>query len=422
MKKTMLAAAAATTALLALAGCSLAGSGGDATNGATPGAADCTYDPNGDPITIGAVIPVTGVYTILGAPQKEALELEADYINEHGGILCRPVKLDVKDDASVPPDSAKLYNELAATGSYDVMLTSSMVAATEAAAPGAEKYEIPTLALGPSQALTDGKNKWVFVVPNTSDIFAKATVEYMQAEGKYKKLAIAYIAGDAYGEGGKTSTEDYAKDAGIEIVSEQGFERTATDFAGLLKNVADSGADSLFVWGSGAGPSILTAQFAGLGLGKQMQLFMTGSQASDLYIKSNGAFVPATEGVIIGADLGVPGTELPEGTEIRKLVDDFASRWGAMGDAQYSYPPQFAFEAASALEIAKTAIEKAGSTDPDAVRDALEQTDIYTYIGAKHYTATDHAGGDVDTVAMVVVEDGGFKATDYALEKFKSLK
>jgi len=421
MKKSLLAVGVLAASAIALTGCSLA-SPGAPDESAGPSASGCAFDPNADPINIGAVLPVTGVYTILGAPQKEALELEADYLNKNGGILCRPVKVDIKDDASVPPDSAKLYNELAATGTYDVMLTSSMVAATEAAAPGAEKYEIPTLALGPSQALTDGKNKWDFVVPNTSDIFAKATVEYMQAVGKYKKLAIAYIAGDAYGEGGKASTESYAKDAGIDIVSEQGFDRTATDFAGLLKNVKDSGADSLIVWGSGAGPSILTAQFAGLGLGDSVQLFMTGSQASDLYIKSKGAFVPATQGVIIGADLGVPGTELPAGTQIKGLVDDFAARWKTVGDAQYTYPPQFAFEAAAALQIAKAAIEKAGSTDPDAVRDALEQTDIYTYIGAKHYTATDHAGGDVDTVAMVVVKDGDFKATDYALDKFKQLK
>jgi branched-chain amino acid transport system substrate-binding protein len=405
MKKSLVAAAFGAAVLMALSGCSLAGGSGSAGN------ADAT---DKTPIRIGAVLPLSGAYTILGAPQKAALDLEAKKINADGGILGRKVTIDYRDDTTDPTKSVQAYNELAATGKYDAMLTSSMTAASQAAAPSAEQYQIPTLSLGPVNSLTDGSNKWDFVIPGTASVNAEATLRWMASTG-IKKIAVAYIDGDAYGEDGLSSTQKFAQQLGVEIVDKEGFDRAGTDFAPMVQKVLGTGADAFLVWGAGAAPSIITGQFAAMKGSSPMQLVMTGSQASNLYTYSKGKVVPATEGVYLASDAGVPGKQLPP-SDLKTMVDDFAARWAELGDPQYKYPPQFAFEAAKALDLFKDAMTRAKSTDKDKVRDAIESTDLMTYTGRTKYSPTDHGGIGWQWFPIDQIKNGDFVATDYGIE------
>jgi branched-chain amino acid transport system substrate-binding protein len=152
---------------------------------------------------------------------------------------------------------------------------------------------------------------------------------------------------------------------------------------------------------------IISKQFAGSGI----PLLMTGAQASQLYVKPAGA---AAEGVVMTSSIAVPGRELPAGP-LKDLVDAFTGPWAK---ANEGYPPQFAFDGATGVQLLKAAIEKAGSTDRAKVRDALESLDVLTPTGRFTFSKTDHAGLDTDAVAIVKVENGDFKTTPYSLELF----
>ena len=101
---------------------------------------------------------------------------------------------------------------------------------------------------------------------------------------------------------------------------------------------------------------------------------MTGAQASNLYVEPAG---PAAEGVVMTSSIAVPGRELPAGP-LKDVVDAFADPWLEQNDA---YPPQFAFDGATGVQLLVAAIEKAGSTDREKVRDALETLDVLTPTG-----------------------------------------
>lgn len=408
MKKTVLAALGAAT-LLALTGCSI--------SGGSPAPSGDAGDTS--PIKVGAILPQSGAYSILGTPQTAALKLEVEKVNAEGGVGGREIELTFRDDTSDPTTSVQLYNELAETGDYDLMITSSRTANSQATGPSAAQYEIPTLALGPVNAFADGSNPWVFVIPATGAVNAEAQIQYFAEEG-YKKIAIAYIDGDAYGQDGQDSLAKYGPEYGVETVFSQGYDAATTDFAPLIQSVLASGADGFWVWGSGPTPAIITAQWAATAANSGVQLFMTASQASNLFSYKDGAPVPAANLVQLGSNIGVVGKQLPE-SDLKTMIDDFAERWAGLGDAQYKYPPQFAFEAAKAIQVLKAAVESAGSTDHTAVRDAIEGLDILTYTGQTKFSATDHVGLTADWIAIDTIKDGEFLATENTLAKFAEL-
>jgi len=379
---------------LGLAGCGAA-EGGSGSAGSNSG-----------PVRIGMVVPVTGFLSPLGLGDKAAVEQELKTINDSGGILGRKLEVTIKDDKSDVPQSVTEFNQLAADRSYSAILSSSFVSASTAVGPSAETSKIPIVALGPVSAFADGSNPYAFTGVATPEVYAQAMVDYLAAEG-YGTLAVAYSGKDLYGEVGDQATQAAAEKAGIDVVLDEPYDQTATDFSALVSKVKAAKPDGFLVWGAGPAPVIISKQFADSGI----QLLMTGAQASQLYVQPAG---DAAEGVVMTSSIAVPGRELPAGP-LKKLVEAFTGPWATANDG---YPPQFAFDGATGLQLLKAAIEKAGSTDREKVRDALESLDVLTPTGRFTFSKTDHAGLDTDAVAIVQVENGDLKATPYSLERF----
>jgi branched-chain amino acid transport system substrate-binding protein len=155
---------------------------------------------------------------------------------------------------------------------------------------------------------------------------------------------------------------------------------------------------------------IITKQLAGTGI----QPYMTGAEASSLYVQPAGA---AAEGVIMSSSIAVAGDELPDGP-LKTKIDSFVTPWKAANKGVN--PPQFAFDGLTGIDLIKAAIEKAGSSEREAIRDALESLDVLMAAGHYKYSPTNHAGLTTDAVAIVQVKDGKFVATDYSLERFKT--
>jgi branched-chain amino acid transport system substrate-binding protein len=360
------------------------------------------------PIKIGVVVPLTGPFSPLGTGDKAAIEQEVARINADGGVLGRDLEVTIKDDKTEVPQSVTEYNQLAADRSYTAILSSSNVAASTAIGPSAESNKIPTIALGPVSAFKDGSNDYAFTCVAIPELYAEAAVDYLESEG-VESLAIAYTSEDPYGKNGNAATVAAAEAAGIEVVVDEVIDVAATDFTAAISEVKAAKPDAFLVWVAGPASVIITKQFAGSGI----PLVMTGAQASHLYVEPSGA---EAEGVVMTSSIAVPGRELPAGP-LKDSVDAFADPWVEQSDV---YPPQFAFDGAAGIQLLVAAIEEAGSTDRDEVRDALESLDLLTPIGRFQFSEDDHGGIGKDAIAIVEVQDGELKATPYSLEAFQT--
>jgi len=359
------------------------------------------------PIKIGMIVPITGPYSPLGTGDKAAAEQVVAAVNKAGGVNGRQLELTVQDDKTDVTQSVTLFNQMAADKSVAAIFSSSFVSASAAVGPSAASAKIPILALGPISAFADGSNKYAFTVPATPELYAQQLINYFSSI-KLKKLAIGYTDGDVYGQTGNDATVAAAKKAGIDVVLDEAFDRTATDFTPLITHVKGSGADGFLVWGAGPAPVIITKQFQG----SDIKLYMTGAEATTLYTQPSGA---AGEGVVMASAAAVGASALPAGP-FATTIKDFSDPWQAANKG--ALPPQFAFDGAAGVQILVAAIKKAGSADRESIRKALDSLSVLTVNGRYNYTPTNHGGLTTDDIAVVEVKDGAFVPTPYTVQQF----
>src|SRR5437588_226979 len=122
---------------------------------------------------------------------------------------------------------------------------------------------------------------------------------------------------NAYAVAGHDSTKKILDQAGIQLVDDETFETSQTNFAPQFAKIADTRPDYLLVWATGAPPVVITKGWADLKNG--IPLMMTAAEASTLYVQPAGA---AAEGVFVQGSMGVLGQSLPASNNSKQLIDD----------------------------------------------------------------------------------------------------
>ena len=369
---------------------------------AAPSASAATTE---DTIQVGLIASLTGKFSALGSEDKKAVELAIEQVNEKGGLLGKRIVLTTRDDQTLPDKSVVAYNDLKAANVVAV-IGSVFSNSALATLPFAERDGIPYLSLTPAEEQVEPIRSYVFVIPALSTAFAERYLEYMQAQ-KITKIAVAHDTKGAYAVSGYKATKALAEKYGVNIVRDEVFEMTTSDFSPLFTHVKGSGAQALVFWGTGPAGVTVTKQYAAANV--KIPLFMTPSQASKLWLEPVGA---AGEGVTVLSSIGVVGDALPEGPQ-KQVIDQMAVPFSK----KYGYPPpQFAQDGYSACLLLFEAIRQAKSTKRDQIRAALERMTLLTPNGKYRYSPTDHSGLTRDFVSVNVVTNGKFVPTPWAKE------
>ena len=376
-------------------------------------AAGCGDDSNagGDgPIRIGQIVSLTGNYSPLGSENQKSVELAVAKVNREGGVLGRQLEVVVKDDKSQPDQSVLAFNDLRGDD-VAAVIGSPFSNSALATIPLVDREEIPYLSLTPADEQVEPVHPYVFVVPATSGTYAERILEYLEATG-VSTVAVAHDTRSSYAVAGHKGMRDNASNFGIDIVADEEFQTDATEFGSVFGHVRESNAQALVVWATGAPAVALTKQYATAGL--DIPLVLTGAQASKLFLDP---VAEAAEGVIVASSIGVVGPELPDGKQksaINELTTAFSDEYGYP-------PPQFAQDGWSAVQLLVAAIEKAGNTEPEAIRDALESLTLVTPNGEYAYSKDDHAGLGPQFISVNTVTQGAFRPTDWAGEQLAEL-
>lgn len=360
----------------------------------------------GDTIKIGFIESLTGNYAPLGGEAKKTVDLAVEQINTAGGIQGRKIELITLDDKTAPDQGVLHFNKLKSQ-KVTAILGSTFSNVGLAVEPLAEREKIPYISLAPADEQVEPVQKYTFVVPAISSKYAEAMLQYFQAH-EISKIAVAYDTKSSYSKAGFAGMKKYAAQYGVTIVREEPYETTATDFSPIFTHVRGSDAQSLVVWASGAPGVTLAKQYPTSGL--KLPLFMTASQATKLWLDPVGK---ASEGVYVQSAIGVVGDTLPDG-RLKQAIMEMSVPF----KQKYGYePPQFAMDGYSGVKLLAAAIEKAGGTDRDRIRDALESLTLVTPAGKYTYSATDHSGLKPTDISMNRVKDGKLVPTDWAAKR-----
>jgi branched-chain amino acid transport system substrate-binding protein len=208
--------------------------------------------PAVDAITIGVLEPFTGPWAKNGNESYVAMEIARDMINEKGGINGKQIAY-IRGDAP-DPSAGKTEAERIITQN-DVKLITGTYASPLGIAISAEAERHGVIhweTIASADIITKRGYRHVFQVGPAASRYGKAAVEFTRDElaqrlgKKFEDLRMALLwENRAFGTAVATGTRARAKDLGIKLVFDDGYDQFMTDMTPLVQKLKDANPDIL---------------------------------------------------------------------------------------------------------------------------------------------------------------------------------
>ncbi len=358
-----------------------------------------------DPIKIGALFALSGPAASIGKPTQLVAEMVVNKINKEGGINGRPLELVVGDTESDPAQALMEAKRLVEREKVIALIGPTRTDGGMAVKPYIEeKARIPIIMTTGGDAVIAGGPfgpfRYTFQTPQRTSTAVEKVYGYLR-EQNISRVALL-TATDRFGRDGLNALESQAQEFGMEIVSRESFSVTDTDMTPQLLEIREGNAEAVICWTIGPAGARVARNFRELGL--TMPLLQCHGQPDPKYLElagnaANSSIMPSTK-LMVHDQLS--------GTDPQKaVIDDFIRYYTDIFQYDREYPINtHSGYAWDAIYLLANALRKVG-TDPEALRDAMEQTRGYVGVsGIFNLTPEDHNGLDVDSMVMVKVEEG----------------
>ena len=308
----------------------------------------------GATIKIGMCVPVTGPAAEQGLWAQNGAKLALAAVNKAGGVLGKQVELVIEDDQTTNPGIVLAFSKLAAQSDIVGFLGSVRSTQVHAMAPDVLKLGKPVMIGGTDPTLTHMGNQWLFRFRPNDSYSGRVIADFgVNTLGK-KKWAVVHST-DAFGTAGGKALSAALEKLGAPPVLDQGYANQSQDFTPVVLAVKQSGADvlgSYFTFENDLG--IFARQLRQLGV--TIPWVGSPTTVNVSAIKLAGPTLYGTYGV---ADYAEESNEASKAfgkayREAYKVAPDLQSAWPY-----------------DAVTVLSAAINKAGSTDPGKIREAI---------------------------------------------------
>ncbi|MEP9375597.1 ABC transporter substrate-binding protein [Aquabacter sp. CN5-332] len=351
-----------------------------------------------DPVKIGSVLSATGPAAFLGDPEAKTLKLYVEELNKKGGLLGRPVELVLYDDGGDANKARTFATRLVEDDKVIAMVGGTTTGTTMAMIPVFEDAKIPFISLAGAIEIIEPVRAFVFKTPHTDKTACQKIFEDMKAKGITK---IGMISGtDGFGKSMRAQCLGVIKDYGITVLVDENYGATDSDMTPQLNKIKNTaGIQAVLNPGFGQGPAIVTRNYAQLGI--TLPLYESHGVASKSYVELAG---PAAEGVRLPAPALLVADKLAADDKQKAIVAEYKASYEKATGQPVSTFGGYGFDG---IQLLVKAIEKAKSTDPQKIRDAIEGTKDYVGVtGIYTMSATDHLGLGTDSFRMLQIKGG----------------
>lgn len=318
-----------------------------------------------DTIKLGVAGAHSGDLASYGLPILKAAKLVVEDVNAKGGILGKQVEIIAEDDMCKPEIATNTATKLVSDG-VTVVLGHVCSGATKAALDIYKDAKIVTMsASATSPDLTQsGKYPNFFRTIASDDAQAKLEVDFALNTLKLKKIAVLHDKGD-YGKGLAEYAKGFIEKSGKgEVVFFEGITPGAVDYSAVVNKLKRSGAQAIIFGGYHPEASKLVSQMR---KDKMKTIFISDDGVKiDTFIKLAGKYA---EGVYATG---------PKDTSTNPM--DKAVR-EAYKKAYGEDVGVFSINGYAATQALLNAIQKAGSTNYDAIVKALRTDYVETPLG-----------------------------------------
>lgn len=334
------------------------------------GAADKT-------LRIGAPLPLTGPLSPEGIKQKNGYDLWAEKVNAAGGIKAGrdryKVEIVYNDYQSNTPRAVQLAEKLITDDKVSFLFSPFGSGATKAASSVSERYGIPTIAAtASSEAVYDQGYRYLFgtFTPNSTLTEPLADIVKAKAAGVRKVAILA--RNDLFPLAIGQEMEKSAKQRGLEVVFFEKYAIGTLDHASALTQIRAARPEWIFATGYINDLILIRKQMADLGLAAPVVTMIAGPAYKE-FAEATGALAEN----VTSAAWWHPAVRY-KGPDVFGTTEAYNRAF----EAKYRTVPDYVEASASACGvILQLAIEKAGSIDPKAVRDALAALEVTTFYG-----------------------------------------
>jgi branched-chain amino acid transport system substrate-binding protein len=313
----------------------------------------------GDTIKVGMALPVSGPTADLGKYALMGAKIALDRVNKSGGVLGKQVEIVTEDNQSSNPGAVLAFSKLAGQPDIVAFLGPVLSTQTHAMAPDILTTGKPVCFGGTDPTLTKMGNPWLFRFRPNDSYSGRVIASYgVETLGK-KNWAIVHST-DAFGTSGFKALSAALDKIGAKVLTDQGYPNQSQDLTPVVLAIKSSGADIIGSYSLENDLAILARQLRQLGV--TLPWVGSASIVTRAALKLAGSALWGTYGV---ADYAIDSS--PEAKE-------FARLYTAVSKIQ---PDQNSAWTYDAIGVLCASINKAGSTDPGKIRDAILSTKGY---------------------------------------------
>jgi branched-chain amino acid transport system substrate-binding protein len=339
-----------------------------------------------DTITIGFTESQTGPLNVDSLGQSRGYQMWRDEINAAGGIKVGGKSYTVKfvsyDDQSVGGRVQQLYTRLINQDKAQFLFSPYSSGLTAPAAVISEQYgKIMIDSGGAEEKPFEQGNKYLFMVITSAGHYLSGAVAALKANNPHAKIAMVY-SDDPFSKTVMTATKRQAEAAGLQVVMDESYAPSTTDFGPIVNKIISSNADAFMGGGHYSDGATLARQMYDQKANMKWVSILV-APADDKFAELG----PPAMGVTVPSQWEVQVSYKPQfGPTTPEFAKAFEEKFHAKAD----------YHAASGYTdgmILQHAIEQAGSIDPEKVTAALNAIDVTTFFGhIKFATDPEHHG------------------------------
>lgn len=333
----------------------------------------------GDSITFGASISMTGKTAKEGEYTRDGYQIFVEEVNKSGGIRVGGKKYKVVlkfyDDESKPERTAQLMEKLINEDKVNLLLGPYGSSSTGTAAPIAERYRIPMVeSNGAAESIFSKGYRYTFGVLSPARAYLAGIIDLVLGKDPALKTVAILGENEAFSKEVAQGAADYAKQKGLEVVYLQFYPSNTQDVSALLTSIKAKKPDLLLGTGHLQDSLLIVRQARDLALSPKAMGFSVGPSSPEFRenLKRDADY-------IFGATQWT-GALKYDGDDAWKTPAAYVVAFRARFPT-YSVVPYQVAESTAALIAFQKAIEKAGSLDPDSIRNALASLDVMTFYG-----------------------------------------
>lgn len=323
-------------------------------------------------IKVGNIEPLSGPSASVGQQGKAARDMAVEEINAAGGIKSlggAKIQMIYADSESKPEKGVAEAERLINTEKVHVLTGCWNSSVTYPVTAVAERYGIPFIVpVSVADKITEQGFKTVFRIAAkdswwTRDQFTFLKDMEKEFNTKVETLAFVYENGD-WGKGFAEKWKEFAQKGGYKVVLDEPYPSSATDLSPVVNKIKRANPDVLLLVSNAADAILITNTLAEYKVRPKAIIGSGGGHADPSFLKAvgkNGQYI--FDIVEWETDVNKP--------MVKEINEKFKTRYG------YNLAGE-SVDAYIAMYVLADALERAGSLDPKAIRDALAKTKLTT--------------------------------------------